>query len=81
MPTITFDFRVKQNADGTFDAHVTDQDIHIKSVESQGTALDEALRQLNEMWNGIIQTADEKQLDMEGIVSNVTIMSSEEAAK
>ena len=40
MPTITFDFRVKQNADGTFDAHVTDQDIHIKSVESQGTALD-----------------------------------------
>ena len=62
MPTITFDFRVKQNADGTFDAHVTDQDIHIKSVESQGTALDEALRQLNEMWNGIIQTADEKQL-------------------
>ena len=61
MLTLNFDFRVKQNPDGTFDAHVTDQDIHIKSVESQGAALDAVLRELNSMWDGIIQTANNKQ--------------------
>ncbi len=63
MPTISFDFRVKQNTDGTYDAHISDQDIHIKGASTQGEALDSALKLLNETWNGIVTTANpEKKL-------------------